>query len=150
MFMYYIICYMYMCNIICTIYHLLNTCFAKQFYNRKYFKLPCRGKWQSTILFLLGKFYGQRSLAGYCPWGCKVLDAIQQLRYITYLTYHLKYSYESPFITGFFFFLLRMKWNLRSSSLSKIIKLINGQDRSLSQISLPVILNYYNNPQLLH
>ena len=28
-------------------------------------------KWQPTPVFLHGKFHGQRSLAGYYPWGCK-------------------------------------------------------------------------------
>ena len=28
----------------------------------------------STSVFLLGKFHGQRSLAGYSPWGCKESD----------------------------------------------------------------------------
>jgi len=28
-------------------------------------------KWQPTPVFLPGKFHGQRSLAGYCPWGQK-------------------------------------------------------------------------------
>ena len=32
-------------------------------------KIPWR-KWQSTPVFLLGKFHGQRSLVGYSPWGC--------------------------------------------------------------------------------
>ena len=30
-----------------------------------------RRKWQPTPIFLPGKFHGQRSLAGYSPWGCK-------------------------------------------------------------------------------
>ena len=28
-------------------------------------KIPWKGKWQPTPVFLLGKFHGQRSLAGY-------------------------------------------------------------------------------------
>ena len=28
-------------------------------------------KWQPTLVFLSGKFHGQRSLAGYGPWGHK-------------------------------------------------------------------------------
>ena len=28
-------------------------------------------KWQPTPVFLPGKYYGQRSLMGYSPWGCK-------------------------------------------------------------------------------
>ena len=31
-----------------------------------------RRKWQSTSVFLPGKFHGQRSLAGYSPWGHRV------------------------------------------------------------------------------
>ena len=35
-------------------------------------KIPWRRKWQPTPVFLLGKFHGQRSLAGYRSWGCRV------------------------------------------------------------------------------
>ena len=34
-------------------------------------KIPCRRKWQPTPVFLLGEPHGQRSLAGYSPWGRK-------------------------------------------------------------------------------
>ena len=34
-------------------------------------KIPWRRKWQPTPVFLLGKFHGQWSLVGYCPWGHK-------------------------------------------------------------------------------
>ena len=34
-------------------------------------KIPWRRKWQPTPVFLPGEFYGQRSLAGYSPWGRK-------------------------------------------------------------------------------
>ena len=37
-------------------------------------RFPWRRKWQPTPVFLLGKLHGQRSLAGYCPWGHKELD----------------------------------------------------------------------------
>ena len=33
-----------------------------------------RRKWQPTLVFLLGEFHGQRSLAGYRPWGRKESD----------------------------------------------------------------------------
>ena len=36
-------------------------------------KISWSRKWQSTPVFLPGKFHGQRSLAGYCSWGCKRL-----------------------------------------------------------------------------
>ena len=32
---------------------------------------PGGGQWKPTPVFLPGKFHGQRSLAGYSPWGCK-------------------------------------------------------------------------------
>ena len=34
-------------------------------------KIPWRRKWQPPPVFLPGKPHGQRSLAGYSPWGCK-------------------------------------------------------------------------------
>ena len=34
-------------------------------------KIPWSRKWQPAPVFLPGKFRGQRSLAGYSPWGCK-------------------------------------------------------------------------------
>ena len=40
---------------------------------------PQRRKWQPTPVFLPGKFHGQRSLAGYSPWGCKELDTTEPL-----------------------------------------------------------------------
>ena len=49
-------------------------------------KIRCSRKWQPAPLFLPGKFHGQRSLAGYSPWGYKELDMIEQLTY-TYDTY---------------------------------------------------------------
>ena len=33
-------------------------------------KFPWRRAWQPTPVFLPGKSHGQRSLAGYSPWGC--------------------------------------------------------------------------------
>ena len=34
-------------------------------------KVPWSRKWQPTPVFLPGQFHGQKSLAGYCPWGCR-------------------------------------------------------------------------------
>ena len=42
-------------------------------------KIPCRRNWQSTPVFLLGEFHGQRSLVGYSPWGCRELDMTEWL-----------------------------------------------------------------------
>ena len=35
---------------------------------------PGRRAWQSIPVFLPGESHGQRSLAGYSPWGCKESD----------------------------------------------------------------------------
>ena len=37
-------------------------------------------KWQPTPVFLPEKSHGQRSLAGYSPWGCQEPDTTEQLR----------------------------------------------------------------------
>ena len=40
-------------------------------------KIPWRRKWQPTPVFLAGKSHGQRSLAGYNPWGGEELDTTE-------------------------------------------------------------------------
>ena len=42
-------------------------------------KIPWRREWQPTPVFLPGEFHGQRSLAGYSPWGCKESDMTERL-----------------------------------------------------------------------
>ena len=37
-------------------------------------KIPLRREWLPTPVFLPGEFHGQRSLAGYSPWGRKESD----------------------------------------------------------------------------
>ena len=37
-------------------------------------KIPWSRKWQLTLVFLPGKFHGQRSLVGYSPWSHKESD----------------------------------------------------------------------------
>ena len=48
-------------------------------------KMPWRRKWQPTPVFLPGKFHGQRSLAGYSPWGHKESDMTKQLSTHTHI-----------------------------------------------------------------
>ena len=40
-------------------------------------KIPWRRAWQPTPVFLPGESHGQRSLAGYGPWGHKELDTTE-------------------------------------------------------------------------
>ena len=42
-------------------------------------KMPQRREWQPTPVFFPGEFRGQRSQAGYSPWGHKELDTTEQL-----------------------------------------------------------------------
>ena len=42
-------------------------------------KIPWRRKWQPITVFLLGESHGQRSLAGYSPWGCKESDMTEHI-----------------------------------------------------------------------
>ena len=42
-------------------------------------KIPWRREWLPTPLLLPGEFQGQRSLAGYKPWGHKELDTTERL-----------------------------------------------------------------------
>ena len=42
-------------------------------------KIPWRRAWQPTPVFLSGKIHGQRSLAGYSPWGHKESDTTEHL-----------------------------------------------------------------------
>ena len=44
--------------------------------------IPWRKAWQFTPVFLWGEFHGQRSLAGYSPWGCKELDTTEKITHI--------------------------------------------------------------------
>ena len=41
-------------------------------------KIPWRREGHLTPVFVPGKFYGQRSLAGYSPWGWEELDMTEQ------------------------------------------------------------------------
>ena len=45
----------------------------------EYVQSTWRREWHPTPIFLPGEFHGQRSLAGYSPWGCKESDTTEQL-----------------------------------------------------------------------
>ena len=54
-------------------------------------KIPLRRKWQSTPVFLPGKFHGQRSLKGYSPQVHKESDTTERARAHTLFCMHLFY-----------------------------------------------------------
>ena len=45
---------------------------------------PMEKKWQPTPVLVPVEFHGQRSLAGYSPWGCKELDTTERLTHTHY------------------------------------------------------------------
>ena len=45
------------------------------------FSMLRKRKWQPTPVFLPGKSHGQRSLAGYSPWGLKESDTTELLHF---------------------------------------------------------------------
>ena len=53
-------------------------------------KSPREGN--GSPVFLPGKSYGQRSLEGYSPWGCKELDTTEQL-ILSFFTFNFEYIY---------------------------------------------------------
>ena len=54
-------------------------------------KIPWRRAWQHTPVFLPGESHGQRSLAGYSPWGSRESDKTKLLTYIhTHTQAHTK------------------------------------------------------------
>ena len=61
--------------------------------------MPWRRKWQPTPVFLPGEFYGQRSLVGYSPWGCKELDMTERLTNTSGLVTNLGYQDSSATIS---------------------------------------------------
>ena len=88
-------------------------------------KIPWRRRWHPTPVFLPGKFHGQRSLAGYSPWGCRVrhnLVTKQHLRSLKLwnsfameimFSYHLNLGQHSHFLI----FLYVSKYGLSACSM---------------------------------
>ena len=58
-------------------------------------KVPWKRKWQPTPVFLPGKSHGQRSLAGYSPWGCETAghDLATKQQQIMSMVNFLKVTY---------------------------------------------------------
>ena len=59
-------------------------------------KIPWRREWQPTPVILPRESHGQRSLAGYSPWGHKELDTTEWLTHIYYL------ALDSKWLSGYY------------------------------------------------
>ena len=68
-------------------------------------KIPWRWKHQPTLVFLPGEFHGQRSLAGFSPWGHKELDMTEWLKHthviILKFSLHDEYFNFNPYLDIF-------------------------------------------------
>ena len=57
-------------------------------------KIPCKKEWQPIPVFLSGESHGQRSLAGYSPWGHKESDMTEWLTLsLSQTIYRIKQNY---------------------------------------------------------
>ena len=61
-------------------------------FNPWFGKIPWRREWQPTPVFLPGKSYGQRSLAGYSPWGHEESDMTESLNHHQEVVFRLIWS----------------------------------------------------------
>ena len=65
-------------------------------------KIPWRGEWQPTPVFLPGESHEQRSLAGYSPWGHRESDTTDFI--LTYTQSHtLTHTQGGPNLIGLVF-----------------------------------------------
>ena len=78
-------------------------------------KIPWGRKWQPTLVLLLGKSHGQRSLVGYGPWGRKESVMTERLHF-TSLILHLFFCN-----LYFLFNITSMRFILMNTSSSFII-----------------------------
>ena len=63
-------------------------------------------KWQPAPVFLSGKFHGQRSLAGYSPWGCNESDMTEH----SHTVYSILLQQSEETNTGFISKFEAMPW----------------------------------------
>ena len=68
----------------------------KHGFNPRVGKMPWSRKWQPAPVFLPGKSHGQRSLAGYSPWGQKELDVTEHTHILLAVKDPHSYTPPSP------------------------------------------------------
>ena len=75
-----------------------------------------RRKWQPTPVFLPGKSHGQRSLAGYSPWGARSQTCLKRLNtrrwQISVCSSYPRARFFSCFIWGFLFVSLLFRFHI--------------------------------------
>ena len=78
-------------------------------------KIPWRSVWPSTLVFLPGKFHGQRSLTSYRPWGHKELDTTE---WITHTHTHTHTPLLLSYWCGSVMNILTIPWRRKWQSTS--------------------------------
>ena len=92
-------------------------------------KIPWRRTWQLTPVVLPGESHGQRSLAGYGPWGCKESDRTEATRHT---------CTQTPVIpTPYFFLLMRKAHHFCTGTKSNLGDRVWGEVGKGSFIGLP-------------
>ena len=78
-------------------------------------KIPCRKEWLPTPVLLLGESHGQRSLAGYSPWGHKESDMTEWQTQPFGIICSQRFSSEPCFLYHFIKPHTNIYWNSASS-----------------------------------
>ena len=86
-------------------------------------KIPWRNKWQPTPVLLPREFHGQRSLAGYSPWGHKESDITERLHFLSFLSAFLMVQFSHWYMTtGETIVLIR--WTFVSKVMSLLFQML--------------------------
>ena len=95
-------------------------------------KVLWRRKWQPTPVFLPRESHGQRSLAGYSPWGCKKSDTTANVGDIrdmgSVFPWGQEYPLEEEMATHSSIFVWKMLWTEEAGGLWSIASQIVGHD----------------------
>ena len=97
-------------------------------------KLPWRRAWQPTPVFLPGESRGQRSLAGYSPWGPKESDTTEASSHAHTSHYSFSSVFQDSFSVGV------QWWLITRAAGGWLFTVTHGQLRGRPQPSLPGLL----------
>ena len=103
-------------------------------FNPRVRKIPWRRKWQLTLIFLPGKSHGQRTLAGYSPWGHKESDTTELLNHHQKEITHLLNCFKEISM------LFKQKSAAAAKSLQSCLTLCDTKDGSPPGFPVPRIL----------
>ena len=96
-------------------------------FNPQVGKIPWRREWQPTPVFLPGEPHGQRSLAGYSPWGRKESDMTEWLTNNNWESLEMKvgeHQFSSWRVPLIWYFLTPQERRLEESLENSILQLL--------------------------